>query len=274
VASILGITINNEHVVPMRNHWFEYLDGGYGIRTSCNSSEIQLFDEGEACTFDDIASITDTTLKVYSTETEAANTRVLLQGYDENGVWITSLDSGTVIDGEYLTISETPNTVTESTNKFSAITGFQKPVTNGPIYLQRSSVSQGDANIGYYEWDETNPIYRRSKIPGLGDMPQFSCSDGTPLTNRRTIRAMVKLKHIDVVRDTDWFILRNVEAFKLGMQAVRFEDAEKLDDAARAWALAEDILSRELEHYQGTANIVPVRAEPELWGAGEVGNLI
>lgn len=270
VASIESISVNDSPI-PIRNGWFEYLEGGYGAQSTCNSCEIQLLERGRAVTFEDITSITDTYLEVYSVETEDANARVLLQGYDENGNWITSIDNGIPIDGEYVALSQV---ATSSVSKFSSIVGIQKPVTNGEIYLQQVSATAGTQVIGYYERDETNPEYRRSMIPGLGKMPAMNCTDGsTPITVRRSVRAMVKLDHIDVSRDIDWFVIRNEAAFKLACQAIKFEDANQHGKAVGAWALAEETLRKELEHFEGIGNVEPLRINGETWGAGSVANV-
>ena len=270
VASIEAISVNDSPI-KIRNGWFEYLESGYGAQSTCNSCEVQLLERGTAVTFEDITSVSDTFLQVYSVEVEDASARMLVQGYDENGNWITTIDNGIPVDGEYIAISQA---LTKSVNKFSAVTGVQKPVTAGEVYLQQTSVLAGDQVIGYYERDETNPEYRRSMIPGLGNLPAMTCGDGTsPLTVRRSVRVMVKLDHMDVSRDIDWFVIRNEAAFKLACQAIKFEDANQHRKAVGAWALAEDTLRKELEHFQGIGNVEPLRIESEDWGAGSIVNV-
>lgn len=269
VASIEALAVNEEPIT-LRNGWFEYLQTGYGIRTTGNSSELQLLDRGRACVYDDMNDFVST-LRVYSEVDEASDARLLVQGYDENGNWIRTLDGSTWVDGEYINIS---TTTTGSSNIFTAITGVQKPVTNGPVFLSKVTGDAIVVPIGYYEWDEELPDYRRSIIPGLGNAPQYVCGSGDPLTNKRVVRAVVKLDHIDVRRDTDWFVLGNLPALKNAAKAVQLEEQQNRGESAQYLQEAVRLLEVELKHYTGTSNVEPLRVEAETWGAGSMPHII
>jgi len=269
VASIEALSVNDAPVT-LRNGWFEYLQSGYGIRTNENSSELQLIDRGTACTFDDITD-NSTVLEVYSLVAEDAGSQLLVQGYDENGNWIRSLVGSTYVDGEYIDISTTK---TRSTNIFTAVTSITKPVTNGPVYLSKVDASSVVTLIGYYEADETLPNYRRSLIPGLADAPNYVCGDGDPLTDRRAVRAVVKLEHIDVVNDNDFFVIGNVSAIKNSAKAVQLEEQQNLQESIQHFQLALQLLDNELKHYEGTSNVEPLKIESDTWGAGQMPTVI
>lgn len=269
VASIEALAVNHQPIT-LRNNWFEYLQTGFGIRTTGNSSELQLMDRGRSPVFLDMTDFSST-LRVYSEVSESASAKLLVQGYDENGNWIRTLDNGTWVDGEYITISTTP---TGSINIFTTITGVQKPVTNGPVHLAKVTGESVVVPIGYYEWDETLPDYRRSIIPGLGDAPQYVCGSGDPLTDKRVVRAVVKLDHIDVRRDTDWFVLGNLPALKNAAKAVQLEEQQNVGEAARYFGEAIRLLEVELTHYQGKSNVEPMNIQSESWGAGGMPQII
>jgi hypothetical protein len=269
VASIEALAVNQQPIT-LRNNWFEYLQTGFGIRTTGNSSELQLMDRGRSPVFLDMTDFSST-LRVYSEVSESASAKLLVQGYDENGNWIRTLDNGTWVDGEYITISTTP---TGSSNIFTTITGVQKPVTNGPVHLSKVTGESVVVPIGYYEWDETLPDYRRSIIPGLGDAPQYVCGSGDPLTNKRVVRAVVKLDHIDVRRDTDWFVLGNLPALKNAAKAVQLEEQQTVGEAARYFGEAIRLLEIELTHHQGKSNVEPMNIQSESWGAGGMPQII
>lgn len=269
VASIEALAVN-EHPITLRNGWFEYLQTGYGIRTTGNSSELQLLDRGRSCVYDDMNDF-QSTLQVYSGVDEAAGAKLLVQGYDENGNWIRTQDGSTWVDGEYIDIS---TTVTGSSSIFTAITGVQKPVTNGPVYLSKVTKDAIVVPIGYYEADETLPSYRRSVIPGLGDAPQYVCGSGDPLTNKRVVRAVVKLDHIDVRQDTDWLLLEEYGAIKNAAKAIQLEEQQNRGEAAQYMQEAVRLLEVELLHYEGTSNVEPLRVEAETWGAGSMPHII
>jgi len=269
VASIEALAVNQEPIT-LRNSWFEYLQTGWGIRTTGNSSELQLMDRGRSPIFEDITDFVST-LRVHSEVVEDASARLLVQGYDGNGNWVRTQDSGTWIDGEYIDIS---TTTASSVNIYTAITGIQKPTTNGPVHLSKVTGDGLVVPIGYYEWDEQSPDYRRSIIPGLGDAPQYTCGSGDPLTNKRVVRAVVKLDHIDVVRDTDWLVIGNLPALKNACKAVVLEEQQNRGEAEQYLGEAIRLLEVELTHYQGRSNVQPLKMEAETWGAGEIGNII
>ena len=269
VASIEALAVN-ESPITLRNGWFEYLQTGYGIRTTGNSSELQLLDRGRACVYDDMNDFVST-LRVYSEVEEASDARLLVQGYDENGNWIRTLDGSTWVDGEYINIS---TTTTGSSNIFTAITGIQKPITNGPVFLSKVTGDSIVVPIGYYEWDEELPDYRRSIIPGLGNAPQYVCGSGDPLTNKRVVRAVVKLDHIDVRQDTDWLLLEEYGAIKNTAKAIQLEEQQNRGEAAQYMQEAVRLLEVELLHYEGTSNVEPLRVEAETWGAGSMPHII
>ncbi len=269
VASIEALAVNGEPIT-LRNGWFEYLQTGYGIRTTSNSSELQLMDRGRACVFDQMTDFAST-LQVYSEVVEDASARLLVQGYDQNGNWIRTLDGGTYVDGEYIDIG---TTTTGTSTIFTAITGIQKPITNGPVHLSKVTEQSVIVPIGYYQWDEELPDYRRSIIPGLGDAPQYGCGSGEPLTEKRVVRAVVKLDHVDVRRDTDWFTLGNEGALKVASKAIQLENQQNLGESLQYMQEAIRLLETELRHYTGVSNVEPMRVEAETWGVGGMPQLI
>ena len=168
VASIEALAVNDQPIT-LRNNWFEYLQTGFGIRSTSNSSELQLMDRGRSAVFLDMTDFSST-LQVYSEVDEDASAKLLVQGYDQNGNWIRTLEGSQWIDGEYIAIG---TTTAASSKIFTAITGVQKPVTNGPVHLSKVTAESVVVPIGYYQWDEQFPDYRRSIIPGLGNAPQY-----------------------------------------------------------------------------------------------------
>jgi hypothetical protein len=269
VASIEALAVNDQPIT-LRNNWFEYLQTGFGIRSTSNSSELQLMDRGRSAVFLDMTDFSST-LQVYSEVDEDASAKLLVQGYDQNGNWIRTLEGSQWIDGEYIAIG---TTTAASSKIFTSITGVQKPVTNGPVHLSKVTAESVIVPIGYYQWDEQFPDYRRSIIPGLGNAPQYTCGSGDPLTEKRVVRAVVKLDHIPVKRDTDWFVLGNEPALKNAAKAVQLEEQQNRAEAAQYLGEAIRLLEVELTHYQGRSNVEPMNIQSESWGAGGMPTII
>ena len=87
-------------------------------------------------------------------------------------------------------------------------------------------------------------------------------------------RAVGKLDHIDVAKDTDWFVLGNLPALKNAAKAVQLEEQQNLGEASQYLQEAIRLLEVELRHYTGTSNVEPLKVEAETWGAGSMPRII
>lgn len=252
----------------IRNGWYEDSLQGPGMRTSNDGGSPTLIDRDPMPTFAFVRGNTSK-LAVRADVTEAADARMLIQGYNQNGEWIRTQDGAVWVEGEYLPIS----TVTAySNNVFSSIARIIKPVTQGPVRLwQYDPVTATTVQqLGLYEPDETLPWYRASIIPGLGFQHGCGNSNDTccgSTSNQVTVKA--KLNHIDVSRPTDFLLLGNEGAFTLGVQAILKEERNLPDEAAAYWAMAVQALEDELSSYEGDGAIPTFKYEGrDSWGAG------
>lgn len=267
VAAIHAVTLCNEPLVNV-NEWFEFLPTGPG--PLCTDDCLLMHkDNGTAVTFGEITG-TDSKIKVYADVTEAASAKITVQGYDENGQWIRTQVGGVWIDGEQILISTTPQT---STKFFTSVTGVSKPVTNGLVRVYAADQSSAvETALGYYEPDETLPVYRRSTITGFdGVSPCCTGADCETLS----VEAMVKLDFIPARNDEDWLIVSNLAALRSECISLDLRDkARATGDFTTAEAFEQDairVLQEELNHYLGPGHTVPVNfANAGVFGAGTV----
>src|SRR6185503_13720414 len=269
IASIEAISVCNSPII-IRNGWFEFLETGPGLQGdgegSCNTGcgGLQLFDRGTACTFADILGV-NKKIKVYTHVAEAVDSMILIQGYDENFNWVRTLVSGVWTDGEYVSISTTPVT---SVNFFSSITGIQKPITNGFVRLyEYDTTLLTQRAIAIYEPDEINPSYRRSLIPGLSHVSGGACET-------KTVTCQVKLDFVPVRVDTDWLIPSNIPAIKNMIQSIAKAENNLFQEAAAWEARALRELNMELNHYNSSGAVVPVRLPSRYIYGAAVQNLV
>ena len=82
--------------------------------------------------------------------------------------------------------------------------------------------------LGYYENDETVPIYRTSIIPGLAN--RTGCGDSESCDSKK-ITVIAKLRHIDTVNDNDFFLLGNLAAIKLMAMAILKEERNLFEES-------------------------------------------
>jgi hypothetical protein len=245
----------------IRNEWYEFLGHGPG-QLDCDSCQwYTLVDRGTTSTFKDVTpGQTNRKLRVYADVTESSDSYITIQGYDENGNWIrTQLSDETWIDGERILISTTP---TLSSKFYAVVTGVYKDETNGVVrvYEYNTTTAANVQVIGYYEPDETTPIYRKSLLPGAMDMP--TCDD----CDARQITVMVKLRYIPVVNDNDWLMIGDVDAIKLAVKAIQKEDANLIGEASAYFQQAVGELEHELREYKGDGAVGQPRFAPDFGG--------
>lgn len=274
-ATIEQVAVCNQPV-RIRNNWFEFMENGIGLRDgNCNSENgncrsacdgMQLFDRGNVCAFADIIG-TNKKIKVYADVAEDAGAKILLQGYDENNNWIRTEVDGEWVDGEYVTISTTPQT---STKFFRSLTGVQKPLTNGFVRLYEYDTDElTQRAIAIYEWDELIPWYRRSFINGL---PTTCCGSDEDCEDVK-VTVQAKMEFFPARKDTDYLLIGNIPAIKLSIMALKKEEANLLGEAEGYWMSAERELQKELEHYRGHGNIQPIQINSKPFNAS-VANII
>ena len=241
----------------VRNRWYEFLDSGPGILESTDHVGRQLIDQDTAVSFSDITG-TGKKLRLYTTTLTASvdtGIRVLLQGYDDDGVWIRTQDGSNYVDGEYVTLTAT---YVETSNNFSSLSGAQKPDTKGNVTVKEYNVAAETVRtIAEYEPLENLPTYRRSMIPGI--------------TTSTTVTVSGKLRFIPAQNDIDWLHINNQPALKLMVMAVRKEENNVMDEAMVYEAKALKTLQDQLMHHLGDGAVFSPRVTGvETWGGGIV----
>ncbi len=276
IANIETIAVC-DNPIPVRNRWFEFLETGVGLRGDGNCHPNQgghcsggsgLIDRATptTCTFADIVGV-NKKIKVYADVAEAADAKILLQGYDENNQWIRTFVAGEWVDGEYVSISTTPVT---SAKFFSSLVGVQKPLTNGTVRLYEYDTDLATQRaIAIYEPDETNPSYRKQFLDGLC---RKGCCHNDEETSQVTV--MAKLEFIPVRRDTDWLMIGNFSALESEVQSILKRRNNLAQEAVTWHAMAVQTLRDELRHYVGRGLVNPMRMQPRTLAGASVRNMI
>lgn len=250
------IAVEN-YPLPLRSVWYEFLKLGWGTRdrTLTNGSglnECQLL--GNYPVIADIATATTLTLKCDLHDDATKEVRIL--GTDANGNFIRTEPAGDGTgyeDGEVVALTQA-GTVT--TNTFATVTDIQAPSDlDGQWWLYAGTVATGTL-LGNYEYWETNPMYKRYLIPWIS-------------TDVSTVEIMGKLAYRPLVNDTDYLIIPNLGALKLGMMAVKAEEEHNWAEANLLWnggtmkdgtvrigAIQE--LQAELDHHLGSGQEIGI----------------
>lgn len=232
---------NNDTPGAVQNDWYEWIEGGWGLRDSSDGYDgLTLVDQGLDCVFANVSITPGAFLKVKSSlATDVTPDRILIQGQDQLGNRVRTLDSGVYIDGEYVTL--TGVTYASTVNQFSVVTGIQKSTTDGFVSLYEEDPSTGFYNrLGYYAPTETVPVYRVSLVPGINEN-----------TDPAFINVMAKLRYIKAAVGTDYIIPPNLGAIKLMIGAIYKEENNLEQEAMAMEANALRLLNEQLAHYMG-----------------------
>lgn len=229
--------------VALRNLWYSFQSQGHGVPPDpknglvCTGRDAVL--TGNSPLFSDIVS-PGKKLKAQCDVAADIGKTILALGYDDNGNWIRTQNppvTGPWQDGELITLSQAPGTM--SINNFSQVTGIQKPVTSGQLWLYEHNVAANtDRLVANYQYWETAPYYPRYLLP----LAQNTSTQ---------IDLIGKLAFYPVSNPTDWLLISNLEALKYGCLAVRRNEENRPAEAATFLAMAISELNFELQHYTG-----------------------
>ena len=214
------------HTAQTQGKWYQFLGGGAGLLDTTARHYGPLQDLGFGfMTYDNLPAA-GAQLIVSTSETEASATYLYIRGRDENGDKIYSTVSGSVIEGIRIDLSSAPATTTQT---FGSVYQVTKAVTKGTV-----SVSYGSTEIAKYEPGETDPDYRRY------------LSGGYTADEWEVIRGYFKRQHVWATAANDPIYPDNLEAIKLGIQALQAEEEGNVEQAQYYEGMAIDMLNSQL----------------------------
>ena len=252
--------------VTVRNQWYEFNDGGFGLLSCDSGCTNQLVDRGVVVAYRDMSGGTNSYLRAYAFNVADAGKFIIVQGYDENGNWVRTATgpSGTMIDGERLTlpnINTDPNDYVQSTTKFTALTGVIKDATTSKVMLyEYDATAATELDLANYEPDEELPQYRR--------MQWTAIAHDNSTTKYLTI--MARMRHIDAANDNDYVIPPCPDAIKLMVKAIDFEEKNLPNESMAYETKAVAELMNATRAYLGDAVGVVRRVGQDLYGGGIV----
>ena len=263
----------------VRSAWFEFIGygSGNGLMDEDSQPGVTLVDRETACCFDDLVSSAASPRKIAVIAAHAADIgkKITLRYYDGNGNRVYTAIDSVVQEGEQLTIVDpgaafpANAAITANTVLSGSLYAVVKDVTQYPVYLYEVSTLPAITRmLAQYEPSETNPIYRRSQIPGLENMA--SCAgDGDACAANKQVTALVKLQHIPVVVDNDPLVIGNLAALKLMVMAILREEQNRHDEAAVLEGKANREIDGELSSYLGSGVQDVLKVAPGF-GAGNL----
>lgn len=257
IETIEAAALCNEPM-DIRNDWYEFLGAGPGVIAENCGPCLTLVDRSDAIAFDDVKG-TGKKLSVYCDDAVDAGLQILLRYYRSDGNKMYSTVSGVSTEGEYLTTVAPPAFVESSQQVMpGGFYGIIKPASKRMIRIyEYDTVALTRRPLAYYEPDELLPVYRRSLIPGLSNTCGGEESDSE--CGVHAVDIVGKFRHRAVAKDSDALIIQSPEALRVMVQAIRKEEDNLWDDAAKYELRATTLLDDQLRHWIGDGKVAPIR---------------
>jgi hypothetical protein len=249
--------------LPIANGWYDFQEN---VRSpsvgGCACDGSMLLDRGVVCQSRDFT--TPSKIRLYPASATDVGKRILIQGLDQNGVPVRTLDGSTWVDGEYLTLAS-PFVTSTFTYSAPSLSGVQKPLTNSRVLAYSVAADSGnETQIAIWDSSERNPSYRRSYLTNLAKL----CGDDSTTSNCNSCRddgdgcspamedcsnivadTIVRLEFVPVVVDSDWCFIGNIGALKCAMKCLVKEDKNLAQESMIDWSMAIKLLRSELDAY-------------------------
>lgn len=231
-ADVLTVLAVNNGGFPtlIRDQWFQYHANGPG---SGNWSSWNYTDElGQVVTYKDPSAPVNL-IAIVENSLDSSNVTLRVFGWDADGKRIyTEGPNGILEDGFLVPCIYGYSGVNPIAPPIARIDRIQKSLSNGFVKLLAIDPDDDSSHtqIGYYLPWETNPAYRRIRVP-----------------DRSWLRIKYKRRDVDVRGVGDWINIENREALLLYLKAVKLRFDNQLDQARGYEMEAGRLLSAEAE---------------------------
>jgi hypothetical protein len=203
-------------------------------------------DLGDACTYRELTS--PRKLMAFCAEDEDEDKELWVYGEDKYGNTLrTKLPDGTWQDGYQILLKKTFIALPADAPEVARITRVRKDVTVGPVRL--STIDDDGFNgmlLGVYQWDETEPRYRRIRISQPASWVRIACRRST----------------YEVRNKQDLLPVKNSMAVVMALRALRLYDKEDFGNAETAESTAVRWLEEE-ERTSTSENVSPIQVHDE-----------
>jgi hypothetical protein len=237
VGTVLGVDVCGQPTL-LQDQWFKYHINGPGSK--CGPCGV-ITEMGQVCTFRDpseaaylIAEVTSSAdnnkkLRVFATDTEGK--KIFTAGPD-----------GTLVEGFLVPTIYGYSQRNPNVPALGRIYRISKEATKDFVKLYAVNASDGVSQtlIGNYEPSETEPTYRRIRVP-----------------NKAATLVKYKKADLEVRSQRDWVNCDNRLALILACRAVKFGLDDKFTAADAAMARATAILSQQIEAQRPAGPRVP-----------------
>lgn len=226
--------------VRIGNLWWEFVDR---ISWGCDGlpgmlgglPNYRMVNRGRYPTYSDVANA-DRYIRAYPLCQADVGKTIQIFGVDGNGQPLMTQNGSSWTEGVTITLAIPYGTTSTFVRRIDRVI---KDITQKNVQLfAYDPVNAVLEDLAVYEPTETLPNYERDEV-FIGGV---CCNSST-----KSITALVKLRYIPIVADTDLVLISNIRALKFAIQAIKLEEAgqDVAADAKMAKAVKE--LNLELE---------------------------
>lgn len=258
VDSVRKINVCNQPV-PVRNMWFEFLEKQtHGCWwNSWTGVGPRMIGQTKTSTHNDIFG-DNRTIRAFITVPEDVGKTVRIFGIDTNGQPLrTNNGNGTYSDGIVITLA---NPFGSTSTFVRSISYVLKDVTQGNVLLYAyDTVNDVMEDLAVYDPSDTVPSFAKYQL-AIGNCHVGNTGQVGDCGDARGVTALVKLAFIPARVPNDLVYIQNIDALKLLIMSIRYEDAGQRDKARQYEADAIRELNLEI------ADILPEDQTPVEFG--------
>lgn len=239
VGTVLGIDVCGNPTL-IQDQWFKFHINGPGARATGPCGVIT--EMGQVCTFRDPAHPAYLTAEVTSAADNNKKLRVFATRADNGQKIFTPGPDGKLYEGFLVPMIFGYPQRNPNVPALGRIYRVSREATKDFVKLYAVRADNGDSQtlIGHYEPDETEPTYRRIKVP-----------------NKTSVLVKYKKASLDIRSQSDFINIDNAEALRLACRAVKFRLEDSIVKAREFEEEASRILAEETEAKRPSGPRVP-----------------
>ena len=227
VGTVLGIDVCGQPTL-IQDQFYKFHINGPGACTPCGV----ITEMGQVCTYRDPSEPAYIIAEVTSAADNNKKLRVFATRADNGQKIFTPGPDGKLYEGFLVAMifgfaQRNPNVPA-----LGRIYRVSKEVTKD--FVRLIAVNEGDGasqtTVGFYEPDETNPSYRRIKVP-----------------HKSSVIVKYKKATLQIRGQSDWISVNNYEALEMACRAIKYRGDDKLIEAKKFEDEASRILAEETE---------------------------
>ncbi len=227
VGTVKGLRFCGENYTPIQNNWW-FIIGGRCDNFQPNTRAI---DTGENVPiFSQVTGTTGKFIRYHVVKAQDIGKTITIYGKQYGAQPLQELVAGAWQPGVTITAA-TP--FAQTTALVTKIDSVVREATQGMAYLyEYDTATMLLRMLAMYEPNETNPAYRRMRIPQMSCRAHSTDANGISTWQ---MEALVELQHIKIEHDYDFLIIDDFAALRYAVQARKLEEAGDFQSAEAFW---------------------------------------